>query len=698
MTLIDWLIPAALLVTLVAFALRTNRHAKSVAGFLAGNRCAGRYLVCVAYNMAQVGIISLVWFFQQYYDAGFTSVWWGFVENPLMIVIALTGWVAYRYRETRALTLAQFLEKRYSRGFRVFCGFVAFVSGVLNYAIFPAVSARFLIWICGLPEQFMLFGSEVPTFPAVMAVLLATAIFFVFIGGQISVMVTDFLQGIFCNITFLVVILYLLTHFGWERIGDTLLAQPAGRSMLDPLGIGEESQFNLWYWLISAFILFYTMRAWQGDQGYNAAAITPHEAKMATVLAGWRWRVLMLVALVIPITMKVFLSHPDFAVEAAPVLGEMALLETDALRAEARVPLALGLVLPVGLLGMFVAAMLGAYLSTDDTYLHSWATIFVQDVLLPVRSLFTDATLSPRAHIRLVKGMVLAIAVFAFLWGVYYKPNQYVAMWSTLTGSVFVAGAGSAIIGGLYWSRGTARAAWASMLVGIGISVFGIIAKDGYMVFETVFGADGVPAWIVEVHRNTWISGQVLTFIAMTSAIVAYVGVSLLFPEPRFDLDRLLHRGAYRALLPESERDHRVDHDTQLPRWMRAIGFSREFSRSDTWITSITVLWPLLFTFVFIGGTAWAVWGRAAGAPIAEKSWLSFWEAWTWLVFATGCVIVLWFTVGGFRDLRRMYAHLGKYSADVRDDGTVRESMMSEGGMRDDSGRDVRVEEARRDG
>ena len=36
----------------------------------------------------------------------------------------------------RALTLAQFLEIRYSRGFRVFCGFIAFVAGVLNYAVF----------------------------------------------------------------------------------------------------------------------------------------------------------------------------------------------------------------------------------------------------------------------------------------------------------------------------------------------------------------------------------------------------------------------------------------------------------------------------------------------------------------------------------------------------------------------------------
>ena len=100
MTLIDWLIPAALFATLVAFALRTRRYSDSVSGFLAANRCAGRYLVCVAYNMAQVGIITLVWYFQQYYDTGFTSIWWGLVENPLMIVIALTGWVAYRFRET----------------------------------------------------------------------------------------------------------------------------------------------------------------------------------------------------------------------------------------------------------------------------------------------------------------------------------------------------------------------------------------------------------------------------------------------------------------------------------------------------------------------------------------------------------------------------------------------------------------------
>ena len=671
MTLIDWLIPAALFATLVVFALRTRKYSNSVSGFLAANRCAGRYLVCVAYNMAQVGIITLVWYFQQYYDTGFTSIWWGLVENPLMIVIALTGWVAYRFRETRALTLAQFLEIRYSKSFRVFCGFVAFVAGVLNYAIFPAVSARFFIWICGLPESFPLLGVEVETFPFLMALLLSSAIFFVFLGGQIAVMVTDFLQGVFCNITFLVIILYLLMKFSWGEIGEAMLAAPAGNSMIDPLGIGAESQFNAYYWLISAFILFYTMRAWQGDQGYNAAAITPHEAKMATVLSGWRWRVLMLVALVIPVCVKVFLTHPQYAAQAQPLHDAIAALPTEAYQAEARVPLALGLILPAGILGMFVAAMYGAYLSTDDTYLHSWATIFVQDVVLPIRQALGFGPVGTRAHLWLVKGSVLAIAVFAFWFGLNYKPNQYVAMWSALTAAVFVAGAGSVIIGGLYWSRGTTQGAWSAMAVGITVSAFGILVKDNYWVFESVFGADGVPSALARIHESKWISGQVLTFAAMASSIAVYVGVSLATCRERFDLDRMLYRGKHRALLPESERDFREDRggeqSADLPGWMRTIGFSREYSRADTWITSITVLWPLAFTVVFIVGTAYAM-----TFGIAQESWLAFWQFWVWLIFATGCVIVVWFTIGGFRDLRRMYAHLERYHADAGDDGTVR--------------------------
>ncbi|MBL9149582.1 MAG: sodium:solute symporter [Phycisphaerae bacterium] len=672
---IDWLIPLVLFAAFLAVGIHSRRYGRSVAGFLAGNRCAGRYLLCVSHASSQVGVITLVWFFQQYYDAGFTSIWWGFLENPVMIVIALTGWVLYRFRETRALTLAQFLEARYSRGFRIFCGIVAFLSGVLNYAIFPAVTARVLIALCGLPPNFPLFGETISTFPVVMALLLASAVTFVYLGGQVTVMITDFLQGVVSNIAFLVVIAYLLASVGWWRMETVLLAQPAGKSLVDPLDIGAEQQFNIWYWLISAFVIMYTMKAWQGGAGYNAAALTPHESKMANVLEGWRWRVLLLVALVAPIAVRTFLEHPEFATRAADVNAALGAIDVKEYRAEQRVPLALSYMLPVGVRGLMVAALYCAYLAVDNSYLHSWGSILVQDVVMPIRQkLVGDRLMAPRLHLFLLKASVLAIAAFAFVFGLLYRPSQYVAMWAAITASVFVAGAGSVIIGGLYWRRGSTAAAWSAMITGIVLSLYGIFAKDtGARVwFESMTGSLLEPfgRFTLAIHHNGWLTGQVLGFIAALSSIAVYVSVSLLGRRVNFDLDRLLFRGRYRELLPPSERDFREesrDGSSGPPRWMRALGFTREYSRVDTWITWVTVSWPLFWTVVLLVGTAVALTGG-----ISKETWTAFWHAYVWLIFGTGVVIVAWFSIGGFCDLARMYAHLNRYAADVRDDGTVR--------------------------
>ena len=93
--------------------------------------------------MAQVGVITLVWYFEQNYKVGYTSIWWALMEGPAWIVMALSGWVIVRFRQTRALTMAQFFEMRYSRRFRIFAGIVAFVAGIINFAIFPSIGARF---------------------------------------------------------------------------------------------------------------------------------------------------------------------------------------------------------------------------------------------------------------------------------------------------------------------------------------------------------------------------------------------------------------------------------------------------------------------------------------------------------------------------------------------------------------------------
>jgi Na+/proline symporter len=57
---------------------------------------------------------------------------------------------------------------------------------------------------------------------------------------------------------------------------------------------------------------------------------------------------------------------------------------------------------------------------------------------------------------------------------------------------------------------------------------------------------------------------------------------------------------------------------------------------------------------------------------VSKEFWLRFWHVYTLVIFGVGCVIVVWFTAGGFRDLARMYDHLRRYAADARDDGIVR--------------------------
>ncbi len=251
---IDWAIVGALLAGLVAGAVGTARYTRSVSAFLAANRCGGRYIIAMANAMAGTGVISLVYWFQLHYEVGFTGVWWSSLTEPALIVIALSGWVVYRFRQTRAMTLAQFFEMRYSRRFRIFAGLVAYLSGIINFGIYPAVSARFFIALCGLPPAWSAGGMAISTFATVMAVLLSIAILFTFLGGQVAVMVTDFLQGAFVNVVFLIVVVFLLSELRWDRISEVLLSMPADRTLTHPFEVSSAREFDIWYFVIAVVI------------------------------------------------------------------------------------------------------------------------------------------------------------------------------------------------------------------------------------------------------------------------------------------------------------------------------------------------------------------------------------------------------------------------------------------------------------
>src|ERR1700676_1559157 len=107
MTWIDWLLLAAPIPLVLGCALYVRRYVKSVADFMAGGRAAGRYLICNAKGEAGAGVANAMSKYQQLMIAGFVLSWWDAAVVPVLTLVGLTGFVVYRYRQTRAMTIGQ---------------------------------------------------------------------------------------------------------------------------------------------------------------------------------------------------------------------------------------------------------------------------------------------------------------------------------------------------------------------------------------------------------------------------------------------------------------------------------------------------------------------------------------------------------------------------------------------------------------
>ncbi|MEM8875991.1 MAG: sodium:solute symporter, partial [Planctomycetota bacterium] len=218
MTGLDWAIVIGFVLLLCGASLLLSRVSRSVADFMAAGRCAGRFVLSMANDMGGFAAIFVVATFEQFYVSGFPGAWWSIMTMPVWAFVMFSGWVQYRFRETRALTMPGFFAQRYGPGVRKYAGVLAFISGVMNYGIFPAVTANLIVNFCGLPQTLDLAGFELPTMLPVMVIILSIAMFVLLTGGLVSVMVTDFLQGLLVLFGTLAIVGFIVYAVGWDTL------------------------------------------------------------------------------------------------------------------------------------------------------------------------------------------------------------------------------------------------------------------------------------------------------------------------------------------------------------------------------------------------------------------------------------------------------------------------------------------------
>lgn len=666
---LHWIDYAVILIPFTVVLLvswRTRRYMKSVADFMSASRCGGRYLLATAAGEAGLGAVSAVAIFEYTYKAGFAMSWWQMLSVAIGLLITLTGFAIYRYRETRAMTLAQFFEIRYSRSFRVFAGIMAFVSGLLNYGIFPAVGARFFVNYCGFPQSLHLLGTSVPTFGVLMFFFIGFALFLTLMGGQLTIMVSDTIQGLIAGVFYLIVITALLCLFSWSDISGAMANVPPGQSMLNPFDTAQATDFNIWYVLIGIFGMLYGTLGWQGGQAFRSSAASPHEAKMGAILGSWRSIVSTVTITLLGICAFTYMTHPHFSEGAALVNAQLQTIDGGPqIQSQMRVPVALSHMLPVGIKGVFAAIIFFAMIACDGSYMHSWGGIFIQDVIVPLRK----TPMTPKQHIRLLRWSIAGVAVFAFFFSLFYQQTDYILMFFAITGAIFLGGSGCAIIGGLYWKKGTTTAAWAGMITGSILAVGGLVVQQIWQGLAAGV-ISRLSAWSVAQPIQSFlmlhaekcpINGQVIFFGAMLSSLVVYVAVSILTCKEDFNMDRMLHRGEYAVEGPSPESARRKWN------WGAVLGFDREFTRGDKIISGSLFAWGMFWFAIFVVMTALYLF-----RPWPVGVWATYWHLYAIIIpIFVGVVTTIWFTWGGTRDLIRLFQDLPNVKRNALDDGSV---------------------------
>ena len=635
MHIVDWLVVIVVLMFFIFQAWRFSRGNHSVAGFLVANRCANRYLLTVAEGISGMGAISLIAAFQMTYKVGYASNWWAMLGSPVNILMMMTGWIIYRFRQTRSLTMAEFFEKRYSHNFRIFAGTVCAVSGVLNFGIFPAVAANFFIYYCGLTKYFSIAGYNISTFCVLVVFLVAISTYFVFYSGQICVIITDFFQSFFCNIVSVTLLILILVKFPFSQIFEGLQIAPPGKSMINPFDAGQ-GDFSPWYFVIGVFGLVFNRLSWQGTQAFNSSAKTPHEAKMAGVVSTFRSQGFQYSFFLIPLVAYMIMHHPEYAEQANAVLAKLATIPNEQVRDQMLVPATMNLYMPVGLAGAFVAMMIASFIGTTDSYMHSWGSIIVQDVVIPM----SRKTISPLDHMRKLRWSMLGVGLFITLFSCFFEQTQHIYYWFALTGAIWLGGAGAVIIGGLYTTWGNTRGAYGALITGSLFATGGIICEQ---------------VWKIYFGKQFFLTGQEIYFYSMILASLAYIVFSLIGKSEKFNLEKMLNCD-----------DMPINNKKKSFKEM--LGITNEFTRGDKIIYGISIGNGLFFFFVWCVFTTVALLGM-----MNDSRWVVYFKVNAYIGVAMSLSIAVWLSWGGLRDYLTLRIDLKNYKTDDSDDGIVRD-------------------------
>lgn len=501
-TMLDWAIVAVYTLGTGLIGVWVNRYVHTVGDYMVGGRAAGTSLNVATYIGTGLGLVTIMYASMDGFNRGLSYLTLPTVGVVGALIIGSTGFVIKRLRAMELTTITEFFEVRFDRRCRVAAGLICAAAGILNMGLFPKMGATYIAYATGLAGRF-----EHPEtiVNLIMSLMIVVVLVYTISGGMVSVIVTDYLQFILLGVGLVVAtaIAFAQPGLGWSQTLDAL-AEHKGAAAFNPV---HPDSYGWLYviWMVFQVGLIGAV-GWAPEASRALTARDPETSRKTFLLSMPGQFARTGLPALIAIAAFAFIVRDDSL--RAYFLPDGT--GTQSKHAAEALPLFLGKVVPTGLLGLVTAGMLAAFMSTHDSYFLCWSSVVVRDVMNPLKgNCMTD-----RQQIRWTRIWIVITGAFLLLWGVWYELPESVWSYMAVTGAVYFAGAGVALIGGVYWKRASSTGAFVCIIGGV-ISIIGL---DPIM--------NVMKGWL------PWLSAPLVSLVNYAICITLFVVCSLLFPDP----------------------------------------------------------------------------------------------------------------------------------------------------------------------
>jgi SSS family solute:Na+ symporter len=481
---LDGSIVAAYLVACMTAGIIVYRYVGKVEDFLVAGREMNLYLGIASLAATEFGIVTCMNNAQLGYTKGFAGITPGIILALAMLFVGITGFCIKPLRKAGMITIPELFDKKFGPKIRWLSGVVIVVGGLLNMGVFLRAGGDFLVTVCGLNPEYL----EI----TMTALLIGVAVYTI-MGGMVSVLITDYLQFIVMSCGLLVVTILIFAQVGWAKLTATVSNEYQSGGF-NPF-LHPEMGWD--YVIYNALVMFAVVLTWQT---IIQRVLSAKDSKTGQRI--YRGTSFFFVCR--------FLLPGLWGIAALATLSPEQTGDNTLLA----MPRFLSTFVPVGIMGILIAAMLAADMSTDAAYMLSWSSVIYNDILVPVHK----NQWSRKKGLLCNRIIVGCIGVFLLFYGLWYELKGDLWSYLMVTGTIYLSSMSVLLIACCYWKRANNWGAAGAIIVGA-------VMPISFLVLEQVDATER----IVSEQIGSNVLG-IATFVCTAAAMI--IG-SLLKPKAK---------------------------------------------------------------------------------------------------------------------------------------------------------------------